>query len=871
MTKKENNQTNLNENTYLSKNQNKESLELNKIDETPFQNQNNVKNFKYLDNLIHSGIKEINLDYDIILDDNEDSEYLEGITLDIDNIIIDGNGFTVDARGKTRIFKSIGNNITIKNIILKNGNAIEHGGAILNKTGKLTIVKSTLNRNKAGLAGGAIHNTGELNISESELNENNVGAIYNRNGHLTINNSTLNKNIANDGGAIANSNGNLEITNSKINENTAKSDGGGITNRKGKLTINNSTLNGNTAKENGGAIYNSGELDISESELHENTAKENSGAIENFGGNLNICNSTIMYNKSDIGVIYNWEGKLIITQSIINKNKINPSSGAITNNENKVTIKNSKINENEGKAIYNIIGITEIFDCEISNNNSLNEIISNKDYLEIYNTAFKHNKSRYIIINDTDKSNLSIFYGEFIDNNEQESLVLNSGKFCNIEKTIFENNFSDKNIINQSYLSLVSPKIEDSGKTILNEGYILIKKSSPDFESKIFGEGKFEIAESIILNEKSFDFGYLDKKIHETTAKKIILDGDICLKNYERDFYEGGIELDIDGLVIDGDGRTIDGSNKSRIFLISGKNITLKNIKFKNGYSHRSYYNPLNNDGGAIKINHNLNITFENCEFINNTSEENGGAISNRGFLNIVGSTFDKNTANGKYGYGGGIYNDNGRLTVVESTFNDNTENGEFGYGGGISNNQGLTIISKSTFNKNTSHKGGAIYNNYGDLNITDSILNKNVSQGFGGGGGATYNNHGDLNITNSILKENNTENSGGAIKNDRGTIVISKSTINNNTSRNESGAIYNYFGELRISKSTINKNISHKGDGGAIYNWKGELRILESEIKENTSARGGAISSEKSKYKINNSTIRDNQPDNIREFKSAY
>ena len=37
------------------------------------------KNFKYLDELIHSGVKEIVLDSDIVLSDGEESEYLEGI------------------------------------------------------------------------------------------------------------------------------------------------------------------------------------------------------------------------------------------------------------------------------------------------------------------------------------------------------------------------------------------------------------------------------------------------------------------------------------------------------------------------------------------------------------------------------------------------------------------------------------------------------------------------------------------------------------------------------------------------------------------------------------------------------------------------
>ena len=50
---------------------------------------NDIKNFKYLDNLIHSGIKEIVLDTDIVLGDNEKSGYKDGIKLDLDDLAID--------------------------------------------------------------------------------------------------------------------------------------------------------------------------------------------------------------------------------------------------------------------------------------------------------------------------------------------------------------------------------------------------------------------------------------------------------------------------------------------------------------------------------------------------------------------------------------------------------------------------------------------------------------------------------------------------------------------------------------------------------------------------------------------------------------
>ena len=77
------------------------------------------KNFKYLDELIHSGIKEIVLDSDIVLSDDEELQYLEGIKLDVDDLIINGNGHRIDAQGKTRIFEANGKNIILKTLYLK--------------------------------------------------------------------------------------------------------------------------------------------------------------------------------------------------------------------------------------------------------------------------------------------------------------------------------------------------------------------------------------------------------------------------------------------------------------------------------------------------------------------------------------------------------------------------------------------------------------------------------------------------------------------------------------------------------------------------------------------------------------------------------
>lgn len=864
------------------------------------------KNFKYLNKLIHAGEKEIILESDIILDEKEIKKFKEGIKLDIDDLVIDGNGFAVDAKGKTGIFLCTGKNVTIRNIILRNGYAKEEGGAIRNE-GEITLHESTLTGNKSKY-GGAIYNKGELKITKSKLQESvayvDGGAVHNR-GELTIAESTFTGNTAK---------GNYE-----------GGDGGAIFNR-GELTITHSTFTENTAQRNkaandiggyGGAIRNDGVATIAESTFTENTARDESGGA--------------IYNNAR----YNNRGELTITESTFFRNGTSGYGGAIYNDyEGKLTITDSTLEENtaqeDGGAIKNVSGSLNIGGCKILRNKSPNNIIFTESFMEVYNTKFNDNQSKHVLVNEYPEFNISIIDCEFIANNVEKDVIFNNGKSCTIKNTIFENNLS-RNITNKKGLTLISPKINDFGQSILNDGHIFLKKS-PNIESKIYGDGTVETDE--IHQEETFDFGYLDKKIHEGDCKEIILNHDITFENYEIDFYEGGIELDMDELVIDGNGHTIDGANKSRIFIVTGNNITLKNITFKNGVAHGNYNYHFNGSGGAIRINYTTKITIENCKFLSNTAEENSGAIHNSGELTITQTTLTGNTATQD---GGAIHN-GGELTITESALNNNTANNDGGAihnrgvltiaesvftgntvnGGGARDNCGgairnvggvLTIMESALYNNTARDKGGAIHNS-GELTVTDSTLNNNAVQGdkYSGHGGAVYNDDGKSTIAESTFTGNTVRGDieggyGGAISSWRGELTIAKSTFTENaahkcnteyTRGGDGGAIYNYKSKITITESTFTKSTAYSGGavyndngelriiesaftenarpvwGGAIYNDEGELMINDSTLTGNTAADGGAIfiGRRSKKYKSENCTFKDNKPDDVYEEK---
>ena len=809
------------------------------------------KNFKYLDDLIHSGVKEIVLDSDITLSGSEKSKYSDGIEIDVDDIVIDGNGYGIDAKGKARIFYCTGKNITIKNITLKNGFS-KWGGAIYN-SGKLTLVKSTLAHNSAAYAGGAVNNSEELTIIESTFMNNEVngsdggGAVYNSGSKLSVIKSTFTANMTKyDGGAIHNhknafftklaefiSDNNTSIDNSEtIHENcdgeftivestfadNSSRYGGAVSNDNGNLTITKSVFTNNSA-ESGGGVHNKTELTIVESAFTGNSAKYNGGAIRNHNGTLTITESIFNNNSSkhNGGVICNeYGGELVISESRFTNNILEYGE--------------------KGGVIENREGNVKIFNCEVSDNKARSNIIKNGDSLNVHNSFFTSNQAENIICNDGKIANLGVFGGKFRDNNISQTIVFACGKFCTIEKSVFENVLSDsQNIINKSSMTLTGLKITGNGESILNEGYVLVKNSSPDFSKRIHGEGDVEVDTEMIPKGETFDFGYLDNVIHQGSAKPIALSHDISLETYERDFYEGGIELDIDHLIIDGEGHTIDGAGKSRIFIVSGSYITLKNIIFKNGYSHRDYDNPLNANGGAIKINHDIKLTIENCKFINNTSEENGGAIRNDGELSIVESAFSDNISEQGYGgaidngcgatiikspfignaarYGGAIHNE-GMLSIAESAISDNSA--EYGEGGAI-HNVGELSITESAFTDNSAESGGAILNK-DVLLIEKSKFNKNASNTSGG---AIRNYEGELVIRGSSLEEN-TADLGGAISNNDNSI-INESSLERNIANTDGGAIRN-SNKLTITGCTLTDNSAQFGDGGAVYNFGGKL-----------------------------------------------
>ena len=294
------------------------------------------------------------------------------------------------------------------------------------------------------------------------------------------------------------------------------------------------------------------------------------------------------------------------------------------------------------------------------------------------------------------------------------------------------------------------------------------------------------------------------------------------------------------GTVIDAQGKDI------FHIMISGINVTILNLTFKNGTSSL---------GGAISNKGNL--TVNNCDFTGNKATVIGGAIINYGALIAKNCTFKDNIANGN---SGAIAN-SGTGIITGCTFTNNIVTN--GNGGAIFNFGGILTVNDSTFTGNHANMGGAIYNEGGNCNIAASTFKNN---GNCEEGGAIYNNN-TLNIKDSIFTSNRAG-WGGAIAN-YGTSTITGSTFGGdnkkaNIATYEGGAIYNGYSytegnyipaALTLNSCTFKYNIADDSSysesysyayGGAISN-DGTLNANKcifdhNRAIANSEAFGGAI-----------------------------
>jgi len=272
----------------------------------------------------------------------------QGILIDRDNVVIDGNGHFINGEMQTRVFHIINaNNVTLKNIKFYNSGydklKVDGGALYIEESSNITIFNCSFVYNRIvndGGNGGAIYvkSTDPIRIIDSEFKENSAGY----------------------GGAITAHNATLILENTVFDKNSAVKIGGALNTAHSTQIINNCTFKdgkiefsgGSSDPCRGGAIY------------AEQFDEDNEMVITNTEFKNNY-----VYNEG--GAVYiNGQAKVLIEDSKFSKN--DGDVGAIVCGIANVTIRNTEFNENhgsEGGAVY-AGPSTLIEDCNFTGNNA---------------------------------------------------------------------------------------------------------------------------------------------------------------------------------------------------------------------------------------------------------------------------------------------------------------------------------------------------------------------------------------------------------------------------------------------------------------------------------------------------------------------
>lgn len=375
--------------------------------------------------------------------------------------------------------------------------------------------------------------------------------------------------------------------------------------------------------------------------------------------------------------------------------------------------------------------------------------------------------------------------------------------------------------------------------------------------------------DSLFGSDDNKNFKYVEDLINQSS--NITLDANINFKwSDKRKYGLDGIKITADDIIIDGNGFTIDGDEKTSIFTITGKNITLKNINFKNAkcaiinqgsltVKNCTFEDNIANDGNDRDISNEEKLVLNNNHF-----KSDSKTILNNGIIYLEESTKDPLnviTTDGE------IY----RRKPIEDNQYDFNHLKEL-----VANNSEILLNQDIIFNAFTAKDNLAVSVKKDDMVIDGNghiIDAKNKSQGIFHITGdnviiknfifknspvnAISNEGSNLKLINCYFKHMDSE-LDGAISN-KGEMYILNSKFKSNFSHKSAAAIYNE-GVMYISNARFLNNHSIES-GGAIRN-VGEIYISNSRFTDNTSKKSGSVLSNAGKAKFGSCIIINNSSD---------
>ena len=821
----------------------------------------------------------------------------------VDSSVFDGNDVQFRSQnidnGGAAIYADNGASLLIsnsqiinnhKNMVIRDNNVGDLVDGVVVATGYTKISKSYF-RNNSGCYGGAVTSLGYTNAGKNQI---------------IIENSVFDSNRAFQGAAVNVIGSTFKIFGTNFTNNKGVGYGSGNPNVGALLTwygcegtisdcnfINNTADNGaayrlgddnngvssasvdsctfinNTATNQGGAVYEGGKtgkatLDIKNSTFTNNSAKKEGSAIYS-GYTLNIDDDTTFTNNM---VYMYYTGTLNIgeikTFTDLQK-AINMVEGDIYLSSNVTMLASEADNFVNGIVVDHLVNLKcDGFTINANNLGRIFNVTSTADKLNIYNAnLINGNADIGGAIYNT--GSVYAYNTNFINNTAAtRGAVFNNGTLT-IQKCIVDNNDITKRTSSDS---------EDYGGAAIYNWYdstLFIKNSTISNNLKNYKNGDYVVGavtslgktiisqNSYFVNNSGRWGGAITTSGSSLPGKKVnelSISDSTFSKNgglYGAGIFIQGSKFSITSCVFDsntasGKGNMTPNDNNGAAIEVTNTDKAITGTISKSTFTNnKAQY------GGAIDICAGT-IKITNSKFINNSADEEGGAIDINALngnpkVTISGSKFINNSAP----LGGAILNIKD-LTVKGSTFINNTPNTIFnwvGAGGNLNLNirtfadlqNAIGLVTGTlTLNQNVAMtaKEAADFTNGITINkdITidgkgHTIDAKNLGRIFSIGEGFT------VTLTNATLI-NGKADKGGAIYND-GSLTLSDVKLSDNAADGYGGAVFNN-GELVVSDSVFDSNdIVNRGSasvdygGAAIYNWKeGTLKVTNSNFINN-------------------------------------
>ncbi|WP_458405217.1 Ig-like domain repeat protein, partial [Methanobrevibacter sp.] len=787
---------------------------------------------------------------------------------DIDRpLIINGNGYSINALGYSRIFLITAANVTFDNVVFMNGNAngscgdgVDIGGAIFWAGANGALNRCIIQNNTAGLGGGVYYNASASNcrISNSQFISNiaqtNGGAIDCNASKMNLTNTIFTSNYADYGAALCRE---INATegfghNNTFIANHAETAGAALAwLNASSIKIDTYFFYDNTAGYSGGAIYvgeGSTYCQVLNSVFENNNVTDiehgHGGAIEWYAEEGLISNSTFTKNNAyDGGAVYVGTelGNVTITGSTFTANRAYLYGGAISLNSSSVTVNQSNFYDNtalEGGALY-VGGESEtnyIYTSVFEGNTATAGNGGAIDWVAASGTIIDSNLTRNFAMYGG-----GIYFGGLSAESRIEGCIFtdNHAKYnggaidCNASKmylsdTKFDGNYAQ---FGAALCREVNAKGGSGSNNLFINNHAYVSGAALGWMGSV---GITIVNYTFINNSADISGGaiYVSPDSHNCS---------IITSNFESNYVTNktsGWSGFFNWVAWDG--------SDMRYSIEETHDPTLINKTIINEYNTVYYYeniedaNLLMGVGGAINCLA-QNATLQASNFTDNLARL-GGALfvgSEGGNTKINDAIFRSNEA---YERGGAVNLHASSVSINNTKFYTNVaEDGAALYVGGTGSDN--TIYNVEFDGNKASNYGAGIYWIAQAGVIADSSFTNNAAEY---GGGIYFNGRSaNTNVTNVVFKSNNATKNGGAIECNAANIGIYNLTFDSNYAGEYGAALCREVGATN-GHGTNNTFISnHAGIAGAALAWmnvKG-ININDYHFIDNTAgSSGGAI-----------------------------